>query len=1054
MTGDAGGGGPPGDAGPPAEDALAQERALRRALQQQLAAATLQLAELRNENAALRQALAASKDHTVSPRSLSPKRSPSLGASKSPRSPLMSAINPADTVRSNSSSTGLSPTVRSHARPAALEDLAATVVASPTASRVGSRTASMALPDTVGPGQDAVHVQVLRLLVLAAQGSPVALHFLSRVLSMPAEAIKQLGRRHSNIFVTDQRHVIGLRKVAPPKADGWKVDAPGEIPHLILVVKTAFDMLSRSQKASCSYKELEDAAEWQTRCPGLAAELVFPRLLHYFERVAHDPKSQCCRLRLYDAPYASWKQSSRDSPKAGEAESPSKRSPGHVSPMADGKLLSPDTVLLDSTEEESSQSAPDLYGLAPDGTPYHRWVFQIAVSSMPALPTTPAPRLEEPMVMVSVTHEDVGAKIWKFISGSLPSGLELEQRSELRRDLEGLLASNPKFFRKEAPAQDGEPGAVQPQLYVFGSCATNTFVAGADMDLCFVYAKDCNGYLSRREVQDKVEEMYAILKRDHRFKGKLCRVVHAKVPILKKGPPKCFDISLSSWCGVRNSALIRKYVEAHPMVQPLAIAVNGWSKWAAINDAPNGLLNSYTLLLMLIYFLLRIGEVDLIPIDTPLELVPQPAYRPPSLQPSDHERLGRLAVWFFHFYTHDFRWDADVVCIRTSALVTRAFKGWLTAPLAVEDPFETHLNTARNLGEHPCRLVKAAFEQSLDALLRGQFVDVITTGKTKTRDAPSAPTQPAAPVASPTSATAKATPKLASASVTKAGARARRDSATVTNPGTPSTATAAPSAATPPPAGAAVEPPPLGPQSVTALAQQLLTMSCENRALRKMPEMKDPELVVYALRELCLDFGDCKAVARACRIASIFFDLDPSHHDRFDEMLLPLIHLKVAELVDDTPPGLLLEFCYLATPSLPRCLHRLYERGDMKHLGKTMAIASHFARRCGEAVEAVFQVADFPRLMALLRLLTNPEQLAGAAAVPVVAALLAGLASDHQDVIQNGPLPSPADIEFFISSAEWYHYKGCPPQETQLAKPCLAVARLCLRLHASTPDIS
>lgn len=30
----------------------------------------------------------------------------------------------------------------------------------------------MALPDTVGPGQDAVHVQVLRLLVLAAQGSP------------------------------------------------------------------------------------------------------------------------------------------------------------------------------------------------------------------------------------------------------------------------------------------------------------------------------------------------------------------------------------------------------------------------------------------------------------------------------------------------------------------------------------------------------------------------------------------------------------------------------------------------------------------------------------------------------------------------------------------------------------------------------------------------------------------------------------------------------------------------------------------------------------------
>lgn len=47
--------------------------------------------------------------------------------------------------------TGLSPTVRSHARPAALEDLAATVVASPTASRVGSRLLLLLLLNLEAP---------------------------------------------------------------------------------------------------------------------------------------------------------------------------------------------------------------------------------------------------------------------------------------------------------------------------------------------------------------------------------------------------------------------------------------------------------------------------------------------------------------------------------------------------------------------------------------------------------------------------------------------------------------------------------------------------------------------------------------------------------------------------------------------------------------------------------------------------------------------------------------------------------------------------------------
>ena len=125
-----------------------------------------------------------------------------------------------------------------------------------------------------------------------------------------------------------------------------------------------------------------------------------------------------------------------------------------------------------------------------------------------------------------------------------------------------------------------------------------------------------------------------------------------------------------------------------------------------INDSPNGMLNSYTLLLMLLYFLIRVGEIQLIPIDVPLDLVPDPEYQPPAVEDTDLERLGQLVIWFFHFYTHEFKWDHDVVSIRAHTMLTRRDKGWLVAPLAVEDPYEIHLNTARNVKQHKSRLIK------------------------------------------------------------------------------------------------------------------------------------------------------------------------------------------------------------------------------------------------------------------------------------------------------------------------------------------------------------
>ena len=147
-----------------------------------------------------------------------------------------------------------------------------------------------------------------------------------------------------------------------------------------------------------------------------------------------------------------------------------------------------------------------------------------------------------------------------------------------------------RSHRAQPPAQPLRPrgplspplrsSGVTPTLYTFGSSATNTFSRSADLDLCLIFAKDHNGHLTRGDVQDRIERFGKVLQRDRSFHGRISRITNAKVPIIKKegGAGLSFDVSLSSFCGVRNSALMRLYVNRNRMVQPMAMAVVGWSK--------------------------------------------------------------------------------------------------------------------------------------------------------------------------------------------------------------------------------------------------------------------------------------------------------------------------------------------------------------------------------------------------------------------------------------------------------------------------------------------
>ena len=251
------------------------------------------------------------------------------------------------------------------------------------------------------------------------------------------------------------------------------------------------------------------------------------------------------------------------------------------------------------------------------------------------------------------------------------------------------------------------------RVFLFGSTVSGLAEMGCDIDLaCDLYG---NGHIELLQNEVDVVSKIGTAFQKEPFSG-LEVITGARCPIVKNTPDDSFqtdfhcdakfDLSFRM-NGVYNSRLLRKYFTS-PAIRTAAVFLKQWGKDAGVIDPRNGLLSSYALTLMFIHYAIRSGHCKYIhcgdyhEIDITAKL--PPLEKPPTKQPqlnTFYETVGKLIVGFIRYYALQFKFQSQVVTIRTTSVLTKSNLGWRgddggisifknihNYHLSIQDPYE------------------------------------------------------------------------------------------------------------------------------------------------------------------------------------------------------------------------------------------------------------------------------------------------------------------------------------------------------------------------------
>ncbi|CAF0763558.1 unnamed protein product [Didymodactylos carnosus] len=164
-----------------------------------------------------------------------------------------------------------------------------------------------------------------------------------------------------------------------------------------------------------------------------------------------------------------------------------------------------------------------------------------------------------------------------------------------------------------------------------------------------------------------------------------CDLIRARVPILRftdsASRLRC-DLNINNVTGIRNTDLLRFYSETDPRVAPLVLSLKTWAKFHNINDASQQTLSSYSLTLMIIYYLQSIASPPVVPVWQ--QLLPDrfdakiPCSqlkrndKPSELWQSQNIQLvGELFIGFLSYYVKQFRFEDYAISVRLGSLLDK-----------------------------------------------------------------------------------------------------------------------------------------------------------------------------------------------------------------------------------------------------------------------------------------------------------------------------------------------------------------------------------------------
>lgn len=196
------------------------------------------------------------------------------------------------------------------------------------------------------------------------------------------------------------------------------------------------------------------------------------------------------------------------------------------------------------------------------------------------------------------------------------------------------------------------------------------------------------------------------------------KVLTARTPLVKFVDAETgldVDFCINNKLGFRNTLLLSAYNDYDARVRNLARFVKDWAKANQVIGTPEGYLNSYAYVILVIYYLqqssppvlphnLQLLATESAPIDD-LKWNYQDRWETKffsdvsSLSPSGNSQsLGELMVGFFKYYSN-FDWSRHAVCMRLSRPQVPVDKFSLHMPTHkdqwyVEDPFDLRHNLA------------------------------------------------------------------------------------------------------------------------------------------------------------------------------------------------------------------------------------------------------------------------------------------------------------------------------------------------------------------------
>lgn len=293
-------------------------------------------------------------------------------------------------------------------------------------------------------------------------------------------------------------------------------------------------------------------------------------------------------------------------------------------------------------------------------------------------------------------------------------------------------------------------------IRAFGSWENGFAMTGADLDAtCFlegVVEQD-----ARRASREMQEHLLPRLKEHPRFEV-IQEVWTARVPILKLRFEQSLEVDLSCHNpqALQNTQLLRKYANLHPIVRDLVIAVKLWAKGEEVCGAFRKHLSSYSLTLMVLYFLQVCAGMPLLPtIAFSRDGLVEDYGWVDGITWNNVDSLPILLFRFFNFYskresagdTSKFAWGEDVVSVRLGRSYHRMGDKFAQLPgqsisrLHIEDPFLLSRNLNCVLGtdeeeELRMKLHDTAMTMMLGFAPSGLCLDVQEIEEQKVADLP------------------------------------------------------------------------------------------------------------------------------------------------------------------------------------------------------------------------------------------------------------------------------------------------------------------------------